>query len=105
MYFVTQEGDNEEEKVTLGKVIIHSSKLETIGLITIGNIIWEEWLMKNWKVKEREENAYALSLAFVLELTPDFWIKLKDILNIIDSKIDYHILLRMIESCQVKKKS
>ena len=84
---------------------MHSSKLGIIGLITIGDIIGEEWLIKNWKVKEREENAYASGLTFVLELTPDFWIKLKDILNIIDSKIDYHRLLRMIESCQVKKKS
>ena len=77
-------------KVILGKVIMHSSKLGTIGLITIGDIIEEEWLIKNWKVKEREENAYASTLTFVLELTPDFWIKLKDIFNIIDSKIDYH---------------
>ena len=35
-------------KVILGKVIMHSSKLGTIGLIAIGDIIGEEWLIKKY---------------------------------------------------------
>lgn len=91
--------------VVLGKLILHNKKLGAIGLVKIGDMIGEEWLIKNSKIKERQESAYSSGLTFVLELTQEFWDKLRNILYCLDARSDYHKLMRVIETCNVKKKS
>ena len=84
--------------VVLGKLILHSKKLGAIGLVKIGDMIGEESLIKNSKIKERQESAYSSGLTFVLELSQEFWDKLKNILYCLDARSDYYKLSRVIET-------
>jgi len=64
----------------LGKIIMHSKNFGAIGLVKIGDSMGEECLNQKLKVKKRQESAYSSGLSFVLELTQEFWEKLKNIL-------------------------
>ena len=86
-------------------MIVHTKKLGAIGLVTIGDIIGEEALNKSIKYKDRKETTYSSGLSFVLELTPDIWTQLKNVLLAINAKLDYRKLSRLIESSVSKKQS
>ncbi|CAI2368114.1 unnamed protein product [Moneuplotes crassus] len=91
--------------VVMGKVIMHSKKLGAIGLVKVGDVIGEECLVHNSKIKTRLENAYSSGETYVLECIPDFWDKLKNILLNLNQRSDFAKLARVVELCFVKKKS
>jgi hypothetical protein len=91
--------------VITGLIVMHSKKLGAIGLVKIGDMIGEEWLINTYKGKERVESAYSSGLTFVLELTQENWDRLKNILYHLTAGKDIHKLMRIIENWHVKKKS
>ena len=82
----------------MGKVIMHSKKLGAIGLVQTGDIIGEECLINKSKISKRLENAYSSGETYALELHPELWDKLKNILFHMGQRSDFYKLSRIIDN-------
>ena len=89
--------------IIMGKIIVHTKVLGTIGVASIGDVVGEECLNKNIKYTDRKESAYSSGLTFLLELTQSSWTQLKNIFTGIDAKLDLRKLTRLIENWSSKK--
>ena len=87
----------------MGKLVLHSQRLGTIGVVKIGDSLGEEALLEP-KVVNRKESAYAESETYVLEVTRERWKDLKQVLIHLGHKKDFMLLeSRLRKNFQQKK--
>ena len=90
--------------VVMGKLVLHSHRLGTIGVVKIGDSLGEEAVLES-KTCPRKESAYAASETYVLEVTREKWKDLKQVLIYLGQKKDFMLLESRLRKNFTQKKS
>ena len=90
--------------VVMGKLVLHSKRLGTIGVVKMGDSLGEEALLEA-RACNRKESAYAESETYVFEVSRERWKELKQVLIHLGQRKDFILVENLLRKNFTQKKS
>ena len=92
-------GHNESNRnlyfILFGTIVLHDEAIGALGVLTMENTVGEEFLLSG--IQSKIDAAYAQKESYLLEISPEKWREMKDILMASSQRAEYLKLDRLIK--------